>query len=93
MYIPPDFRASRTLAQAISTYVERRRFFSVPRRREIARHLGEPLLEKFGMRSDTSHDLLLCAVYYRIFITDRMREDERSENPFAVTPGTPLLTR
>jgi uncharacterized RDD family membrane protein YckC len=92
-YIPPDFRASRTLAQAISTYVERRRFFSVPRRREIARHLGEPLLEKFGMRSDTSHDLLLCAVYYRIFITDRMREDERRESPFAVTPGTPLLAR
>jgi uncharacterized RDD family membrane protein YckC len=93
MYIPPDFRASRTLAQAISTYVERRRFFSVPRRREIARHLGEPLLEKFGMRADTSHDLLLCAVYYRIFITDRMREDERSEAPFAVTPGTPLVAR
>jgi uncharacterized RDD family membrane protein YckC len=93
MYIPPDFRASRTLAQAISTYVERRRFFSVPRRREIARHLGEPLLEKFGMRADTSHDLLLCAVYYRIFITDRMREDERSETPFAVTPGSPLAAR
>jgi uncharacterized RDD family membrane protein YckC len=93
MYIPPDFRAGRTLAQAISTYVERRRFFSVPRRREIARHLAEPLLEKFGMRADTSHDLLLCAVYYRIFITDRMREDERSEKPFAISPGTPLLTR
>jgi uncharacterized RDD family membrane protein YckC len=90
MYIPPDFRASRTLAQAISTYVERRRFFSVPRRREIARHLAEPLLEKFGMRPDTSHDLLLCALYYRTFITDRMREDERPQNPFSVTPGLPM---
>jgi uncharacterized RDD family membrane protein YckC len=90
MYIPPDFRASRTLAQAVSTYVERRRFFSVPRRREIARHLGEPLLEKFGMRPDTSHDLLLCAVYYRAFIADRLNEDARTETPFAVTPGTPL---
>jgi hypothetical protein len=90
MYIPPDFRASRTLAQAVSTYVERRRFFSVPRRREIARHLGEPLLEKFEMRPDTSHDLLLCAVYYRTFIADRMNEDEKTESPFAVTPGVPL---
>ncbi len=90
MYIPPDFRASRTLAQAVSTYVERRRFFSVPRRREIARHLAEPLLEKFGMRADTSHDLLLCAVYYRTFIADRVNEEERSASPFAVTPGMPL---
>jgi uncharacterized RDD family membrane protein YckC len=93
MYIPPDFRASRTLAQAVSTYVERRRFFSVPRRREIAQYLGEPLLEKFGMRPDTSHDLLLCAVYYRTFIADRLNEDARSETPFAVTPGTPLVHR
>jgi uncharacterized RDD family membrane protein YckC len=90
MYIPPDFRASRTLAQAVSTYVERRRFFSVPRRREIARHLAEPLLERFEMRSDTSHDLLLCAVYYRTFIADRVNEEQRMETPFALTPGTPL---
>ncbi|MBW3600475.1 MAG: RDD family protein [Planctomycetes bacterium] len=90
MYIPPDFRPSRTLAQAVSTYVERRRFFSVPRRREIARHLAEPLLERFEMRSDTSHDLLLCAVYYRTFIADRVNENHRFESPFAITPGTPL---
>ncbi len=92
MYIPPDFRPSRSLARAISTYVERRRFFSAPRRREIARHLGEPLLEKFGMRPDTSHDLLLCALYYRIFIADRVNEEARAESPFAVTPGAPLVT-
>lgn len=92
MYIPPDFRPSRTLAQAVSTYVERRRFFSVPRRREIARHLAEPLLEKFEMRPDTSHDLLLCAVYYRAFIADRMHDEDRTESPFAVTPGAPLAS-
>ena len=69
--LPPGFQVSRGLARAVATYVERRRFFSVPRRREIARHLGEPLLAELGMPLDTSHDLLLCAIYYRTFVTDR----------------------
>jgi hypothetical protein len=42
------------------------------------------------MRADTSHDLLLCALYYRTFIADRMNEEERTASPFAVTPGMPL---
>jgi hypothetical protein len=37
--------------------------------------LAEPLLEKFGMRRDTSHDLLLCALYYRTFIADRAADE------------------
>jgi hypothetical protein len=76
----------------LATYVERRRFFTPPRRREVARHLAEPLLEKFGLPGDTSYDLLLCALYYRTFIADRS-QDERllaeaqaafaAANPFA----------
>ncbi len=69
--IPASFQVSRGLARAVATYVERRRFFSAPRRREMARHLGEPLLRDFGLPPDTSHDLLLCALYYRTFVTDR----------------------
>ncbi len=74
--LPPKFQVSRELARALATYVERRRFFSIARRREIARHLGEPLLEQLGMPSDTSHDLLLCAIYYRTFVADRNADDE-----------------
>jgi uncharacterized RDD family membrane protein YckC len=74
-YVPPDFRVSRSLAQSLATYVERRRFFSPARRREVARHLAEPLLEQFGMRGDTSHDLLLCALYYRTFVADRAADE------------------
>jgi len=70
-YLPPKFKVSRSLARALATYVERRRYFSEPRRREIARHLGEPLLREFGLPADTSHDLLLCALYYRTFIADK----------------------
>jgi hypothetical protein len=69
--LPTNFVASRALARAISAYVERRRFFGPARRAEIARIVGEPLAERFGLPATTSHDLLLCALYYHIFITDR----------------------
>jgi len=90
-YLPPNFVVSRTLARTLATYVERRRFFTPPRRREVARHLAVPLLDRFGLPSDTSYDLLLCALYYRTFIADRS-QDERllaeaqaavTSNPFA----------
>jgi uncharacterized RDD family membrane protein YckC len=91
-YLPPNFVVSRSMAKALATYVERRRFFSVPRRREVAKHLAEPLLERFGLPADTSYDLLLCALYYRTFIADRSQDERhlaeaqaaaRAANPFA----------
>ena len=75
-FLPPNFVISRSLARALATYVERRRFFHPVRRREVAKHLAEPLLAKFGLPSDTSYDLLLCSLYYRKFIADR-GEDEK----------------
>jgi hypothetical protein len=69
--LPANFKVSRSLAQTLAIYVERRRFFAPARRREIARHIGAPLLARFRLPSDTSHDLLLCALYYRTFIADR----------------------
>jgi uncharacterized RDD family membrane protein YckC len=75
-YLPPNFVVMRSLAKSLATYVERRRFFTPPRRREVARHLAVPLLDRFGLPSDTSYDLLLCALYYRTFIADRS-QDER----------------
>ena len=97
-YLPPNFVVSRSMAKSLSTYVERRRYFTPPRRREVARHLAEPLLERFGLPADTSYDLLLCALYYRTFIADR-GQDERmlaeaqaafaAANPFAHLPGHP----
>ena len=74
-YIPADFAVSRSLAQTLSTYMERRRFFSPARRREVARHVAQPLLAQFGFPADTGYDLLLCAIYYRTFVTDRMTDE------------------
>lgn len=83
-YIPANFVVTRTMARAIASYVDRRRFFSPARRREVARHLAEPLLKLFQLPPDTSHDLLLCALYYRTFVAQR--PDERSAAPAQATP-------
>jgi len=89
-YVPANYKVSRSMARMLATYVERRRFFSPARRREIARHLGEPLLIKFNLPRDTSHDLLLCALYYRTFIADRDDRDKPiPTSPFASPTGPP----
>jgi uncharacterized RDD family membrane protein YckC len=68
--LPPNFVAGHDLSRALSKYVGRRATFAPARRAEIARHLGQPLLEKFNLPPGTSHDLLLCALYHRAFISD-----------------------
>lgn len=70
--IPINFQPSRSLARTLSMYVERRGGFALGRRAEIARHLGELLRVKFNLPPQTSYDLLLCAVYYRAFVAERV---------------------
>jgi len=90
-YIPADFPVSRTLAQTLAAYVDRRLVFSAARRREVARHLAEPLLARFGFPADTSYDLFLCALYHRAFIADR-GDDERSIPWLGESPFGPIAT-
>ncbi len=71
--IPPTFLVSRTLAKAVALYMERRIFLSPTRREEIASNLARPLLEIFQLRADTSADLLLCAIYVRIYQSEDQR--------------------
>jgi len=68
-HIPPNFRMSSTLAKAIALYAERRNRISMGRRTELASHLAKPLLKQFNFLDDTSPDLLLCALYYREFVS------------------------
>lgn len=83
-YIPADFVVTRSMARSLAGYVDRRRFFSTARQREVARHVAEPLIERFGFPADTSYDLLLCALYYRAFVADRSDDESLDEsNPFA----------
>lgn len=81
--LPADFVVSPSLSRALAMYVDRRRFFSPGRRREIAKHLAEPLLKRFNLPDDTSYDLLLCALYHRAFVADLGRETDQGQTPFA----------
>lgn len=80
-YIPASFMVSNELSSALSLYVERREYFSPERTNEIASHLGVPLLEEFGLPADTSHDLLLCALYYRTFLASENRKEIEWQPP------------
>lgn len=73
-FIPPDFRVSPTLAKALAQYAERRAYLSPGRRREVARNLTVPLIERFEFRSDVDPDLLLYALYWRTFLADQRSE-------------------
>lgn len=74
-YLPSDLKVSRGMALTLAHYAERRRYFSAPRRREVAAHVARPLLKQYGLPADTSFDLLLCTMYYRLFIADRGQDE------------------
>lgn len=97
--IPANFVMSRTLSRAIALYVDRRERLPVGRRREVARHLAEPLLRQFRLAPDTSYDLLLCALYHRKFIGSEAKSetyDSAAETKLPASPvsspATPVLT-
>ena len=75
------------MARALAHYAERRQYFSPPRRREVAKHVAQPLLEQFGLPSNTSYDLLLCAMYYRLFIADRGDDETHAARARAAMAG------
>ena len=97
---PANLPISRGLARALSAYVQRRQTFPWQRRAEIAKHVGEPMRVKLGLPPGTSYDLLLCALYHRAFIADRVDEPEpispfaggsRPNEPVPVAAGNPWI--
>ena len=84
-HIPANYEVSRSLASVLAVYVERRRFFSPARKRDVAHYLAQPLLVEFGLPPDTSFDLLLCALYYRTFVADR------GDGQVATTMSQPMV--
>ena len=88
--LPASLEMSRSLTRTLALYVDRRDRLPVGRRRELARHVAEPLLRKFQLPADTSYDLLLCAMYHRAFVTDSTSNgsDTRpTEQPPAIEVG------
>jgi uncharacterized RDD family membrane protein YckC len=73
-FVPGDYRVSRSMARTLAIYAERRHYLTPARRREVARHLTIPLVERFEFRGDIDPDLLMYALYYRTFLADAAAE-------------------
>lgn len=72
----PNFVPSNNFAKAIASYADLRHKVNAQRADYIASHVAKPLLEKFGMASDTNYDLFLCALYYKFFASSRSIDDQ-----------------
>jgi len=90
--LPARLDLTKSTVKALSTYVERRKHFVPERRREIARHIAAPLLERFRLPADTSYDLFLCALYYRQFIAAATDEVLSAPSPFGAPLQSPEKT-
>ena len=73
-FIPADYRISRSMARTLAIYAERRHYLTPARRREVARHLTIPLIDRFEFRSDIDPDLLMYAMYYKTFLSESSAE-------------------
>jgi len=78
--IPPTFVVSAKLSRAISEYVDGRRHLAPQRAHEIAIHVAQPLLQRFGIPATTDTDLFVCALYFRTY-ADQPSDDESSKTP------------
>lgn len=77
--IPPTFQVSNSLARTIGLYMENRKRLSVARRSEVSKHLASLLIREFNLLPDTSPDLLLCALYVRVYLSEEQRTQGREQ--------------
>ena len=89
--IPASFYVSNSLAQAVATYAERRQQLGIARAGEIATKLAGTLCRQFGLPADTDSDLLICSLYYKIFVGESAAESDDSYQPTSLfsPPPTP----
>jgi len=73
-YVPGDYRVSQSMARTLAIYAERRHYLTPPRRREVSRHLTDPLIDLFEFRTDIDPDLLMYALYYQTFLAESSTE-------------------
>ena len=69
-WLPARIAAGSDLARVLSDYVGVRNRFTPARRAEMAEPLARPLLKRFGLAPTVPPDVVLCAVYHRIFVGD-----------------------
>ena len=96
--LPQHLDVSRSTAKALAMYVERRQRFSPARRQEIAMHLGHVLIERMHLPPVADHDLLLCAIYYKVFISENLEQEQAAiaapeSNPYIIRDAPTIRTR
>jgi len=69
-WLPGRIAAGSDLARVLSDYVEVRARFAPGRRAEMAEPLARPLRARFGLPGHAPADVVLCAVYHRVFVGD-----------------------
>jgi uncharacterized RDD family membrane protein YckC len=67
-WLPERMAVGSHLARVLSDYVEVRNRFGPLRRAEMAEPLAGPLRKRFGLPDQISSDIVLRAVYHRIFL-------------------------
>ena len=70
--LPVNMQTTRSLADCLRSYVEGRGRLNSSQRLEIAAHLAVPLLARYDLPRTTDHDMLLCAMYFRVFVRDHV---------------------
>lgn len=66
--LPVRIAAGPRLARALSDYVRRRHRFGPALREELAEPLARPLRRRFDLSDREPADIVLCAVYERVFL-------------------------
>jgi len=66
--LPVRMAVGSKLARALSDYVRRRHRFGRGLREEMAEPLARPLRVRFGLAAGEPADVVLCAVYHRVFL-------------------------
>lgn len=74
--IPADFVASRGLTQVVAEFAEKRKYLAPQRSADIAKHLADPLMDRFGILGNTDPDLFMCSLYHRLFVTQEGGESQ-----------------
>jgi uncharacterized RDD family membrane protein YckC len=69
-WLPNRIPARSDMARVLSDYVGVRNRFGPRRRAEMAEPLAKPLRRRFGISERCPADVVLCAIYYRIFVGD-----------------------
>lgn len=66
--MPARIDAGPELARALADYLKHRHRFGPSRREEMAAHLARPLRERYGLPPGASSDVIVCALYQRVFL-------------------------